>query len=123
MSRTATIRIESDTRSALARGVRGFSRAWRTGKDQGSDFTFESPAALFRSLTPARWAAIERLQTLGPSTLRGLARALDRDVKSVHRDIHALMAIGLVEKDDNGNVLVPFSRIRTEFELLPRQAA
>ena len=123
MSRTATIRIESDTSSALARGAGGFARAWRTGKDQGSDFTFESPAALFRSLTPARWAAIERLQALCPSTLRGLARALDRDVKSVHRDIHALMVVGLVEKDHNGNVLVPFSRIRTEFELLPRQAA
>ena len=123
MSRTATIRIESDTRSALARGVRGFSRAWRTGKDQGSDFTFESPAALFRSLTPTRWTAIERLQSLGASTLRGLARSLKRDVKSVHRDIHALMDVGLVEKDEEGNVFVPFSRIRTEFELLPRQAA
>ena len=123
MSRTATIRIENDTRTALARGARSFARAWRTGKDQGSDFTFESPAALFRSLTPARWMAIECLQALGPSTLRGLARSLDRDVKSVHRDIHALMDIGLVEKDENGNVLVPFSRIRTEFELLPRRAA
>ena len=49
--------------------------------------------------------------------------ALGRDVKSVHRDIHALIGIGLVEKDGSGNVLVPFSRIRTEFELQPRQAA
>jgi predicted transcriptional regulator len=123
MSRTATIRIERDARTALARGARGFARAWRTGKDQGSEFTFQSPAALFRSLTPARWAAIERLQGLGPSSLRGLARALDRDVKSVHRDIHALIEIGLVEKDSTGNVLVPFSRIRTEFDLQPRRAA
>ena len=123
MSRTATIRIESDTRSALSRGARGFARAWRSGKDQGSDFTFESPAALFRCLTPARWAALERLQALDPSTLRGLARALERDVKSVHRDIPALMVVGLVQKDDNGNVVVPFSRIRTEFELLPHKAA
>jgi hypothetical protein len=51
MNRTATIRIESGTGSALASGARGFARAWRTGKDQGSDFTFESPAALYRSLT------------------------------------------------------------------------
>ncbi len=123
MSRTATIRIESNARSALTRGARGFARAWRSGKDQGSDFTFESPAALFRALSPARWAAIERLQTLGPSTLRGLARALERDVKSVHRDIHALIDIGLVRKEDNGSVCVPFSRIRTEFELQPRKAA
>lgn len=123
MNRIATIRIESDTGSALKRGARGFSRAWRTGKVQGSDFTFESPAALFRSLTPARWAAIERLQALGPSTLRGLARALDRDIKSVHRDIHALIEIGIVTKDSKGCVLVPFSRIRTEFDLQPKQAA
>ena len=123
MNRTATIRIESDTGSALARGARRFERVWRTGKDQGSEITFESPAALFRSVTPARWAAIERLQALGPSTLRGLARALDRDVKSVHRDIHALIEIGLVTKDSKGSVLVPFSRIRTEFDILRKQAA
>lgn len=123
MRRTATIRIERATRSALARGARQFVRAWRTGKDQGSHFTFESPAALFRSLTPARWAAIEQLQALGPSTLRGLARALGRDVKSVHRDVHALIELGLVTKDSKGLVLVPFSRIRTEFDLLPRKAA
>jgi predicted transcriptional regulator len=123
MSRTATIRIERDARAALARGARRFERAWRTRRDQGSHFSFESPAALFRSLTPARWAAIECLQAIGPSTLRGLARALGRDVKSVHRDIHALLDLGLVAKDAGGRVLVPFSRIRTEFELLPRQAA
>ena len=123
MSRTATIRIERDSHAALARGTRQFLRAWRSGKDQGSEFTFESPAALFRSLTPARWEAIERLQALGPSTLRGLARALERDVKSVHRDIHALIDIGLVEKDSKGSVLVPFARIRTEFDLQPKRAA
>ena len=123
MSRTATIRIERDTHSALERGARQFVRAWRTGKDHGSHFSFESPAALFRSLTPARWAVIEQLQALGPATLRGLARALGRDVKSVHRDIHALIEIGLVTKDSKGRVLVPFSRIHTEFEILPRQAA
>lgn len=123
MSKTATIRIERDARSALARGARRFARAWRTGRDQGSDFTFESPAALFRSLTPARWAVIEQLQALGPSTLRGLSRALGRDVKSVHRDIHALIEIGLVEKDSEGRLLVPFARIRTEFELQPKHAA
>ncbi len=52
-----------------------------------------------------------------------LARALCRDVKSVHRDIHALIEIGLVTKDSKGSVLVPFSQIRTEFDLRPKQAA
>jgi predicted transcriptional regulator len=123
MSRTATIRIERNAAQALGRGARRFVRAWRTGKDQGSDFSFESPEALFRTLTPARWAVIEQLQKLGPSTLRGLARALERDVKAVHRDVHALAGIGLVAKDDSGRLLVPFSRIRAEFELFAARAA
>lgn len=123
MSRTATIRIERNSAEALGRGAQRFIRAWRTGKDQGSDFSFESPEALFRTLTPARWAVIERLQKLGPSTLRGLARALERDVKALHRDVHALTAIGLVVKDEKGRVLVPFSRIRAEFDIFATRAA
>jgi predicted transcriptional regulator len=47
---------------------------------------FESPAALFRILTAKRWELIERLQTTGPTALRGLARDLDRDVKRVHEE-------------------------------------
>ncbi len=79
--------------------------------------SFESPSALFRVITPARWTLIERLQALGPSSLRGLARALERDGKSVHRDVAALLAQGLVEKDETGKVLVPFARIRAGFDI------
>ncbi len=123
MKRTASIRIERDTAAALGRGARQFVRAWKTGRDLGSHFSFESPEALFRSLTPARRAVIERLQALGPSTLRGLARALGRDVKAVHRDAHALIAIGLVAKDSKGRLLVPFARIRAAFDLQAEHAA
>jgi arsenite-transporting ATPase len=76
----------------------------------------------FRPLV-VRTIPLQPREPVGIQALRGLARALDRDVKSVHRDIHALIGIGLVTKDSKGHVLVPFSRIRTEFELLPRQAA
>jgi predicted transcriptional regulator len=123
MSRTATIRIERSARAALERGARRFERAWKTGRDQGSHLSFESPEALFRVLTPGRWAVVERLQALGPSTLRGLARALERDVKAVHRDVHALVAIGLVVKDEESRLAVPFSRIHAEFDLQAEQPA
>jgi predicted transcriptional regulator len=58
-----------------------FVKAWKTGKSGGDLLQFESPAALFRVLTAKRWELIERLQTTGPTTVRGLARELDRDVK------------------------------------------
>lgn len=55
--------------------------------------------------------------------MRGLARELERDVKSVHRDVHALVAIGLVTKEEKGQLRVPFARIHAEFDLLARRAA
>lgn len=121
--RTMTIRIERDEKAALARMKAGFVRASRTGKYQGEHRSFESPAALFRVLTPTRWSLIERLQALGPYTLRGLARELGRDVKAVHRDVAALRAEGFIERDVEGRFLVPFSRIHAEFDLAGEEVA
>ena len=80
-------------------------------------FTFESPAALFRVLSPKRWDLLERLQSLGPSSLRGLARSLERDVKRVHEDVAALIEVGLIEKTEHGQIHVPFEVIEADFEL------
>ncbi len=45
-------------------------KAWKTGNSDGDLLQFESPAALFRVLTAKRWELIERLQTMGPTTIR-----------------------------------------------------
>lgn len=117
MRRSLTIRVERDEQRSRKRMREGFVRAWKTGRYQGEEFSFKSPEALFRALTPARWSVLARLQRTGPSTLRALARSLSRDVKAVHRDVQVLAALGFVEKDEAGMLFVPFSRIRTEFEL------
>ena len=59
-----TILIESDEAAARARLKGGFLRATRTRRYQGEVRSFESPAALFRVFTPARWSLIERLRQL-----------------------------------------------------------
>jgi hypothetical protein len=41
----------------------------------------------------------------------------------VYRDVHALIGFGFVVKDDKGRLLVPFSRIRAEFDIVGTQAA
>mgnify|MGYP001188954429 CR=1 FL=1 len=115
--RTMTILIESDEAAARGRMRRDFLRAARTRRYQGEVRSFESPAALFRVFTPARWSLIERLQSLGPVSLRGLARALERDVKSVHRDVQVLMQEDLVARDSEGRFCVPFDRIHAEFDM------
>lgn len=115
--RTMTILVEHDEGRARARMKTGFLRAMRSGKYQGEVRSYASPAALFRLLTPTRWTLIETLQGIGPSSLRGLARALKRDVKAVHRDVQALIAEGLIEKNEQGRILVPFARIHAEFDM------
>jgi predicted transcriptional regulator len=68
-------------------------------------------------IMPKRWELIERLQTIGPSSIRGLARALDRDVKRVHGDVVALVDRGLVERTEGRRVQVPFEVIHADFDL------
>lgn len=113
----ATIRIRRDTDAALKEMGERFAKAWKTGKSAGDTLEFESPAALFRLLTPKRWELIERLQQLGSISVRGLARELDRDVKRVHEDVRALMEYGLVARTDDGKFHVPYEVIHAEFDL------
>jgi len=115
--RAARIRIRKDTRDALHELGDVFVRAWKTGKAPGDIFEFESPKALFRILSPKRWELVETLQAAGPSSLRGLARRLGRDVKRVHEDAAALIEYGLIERNDAGKVFVPYDVIHIDFDL------
>ncbi len=113
----AIIRISSGDASVLKQSATRFKKAWVSAKPQPAVFTFSTPAQLFSVISPKRWELIERLQHVGPSTIRGLARALDRDVKRVHDDVTALMEWGIVERDEDGMVHVPFSVIHAAFDL------
>lgn len=115
--RKLTIRIRRDTKAALASLGKEFLRVWKTGKSAGDILDFESPAVLFRVLTPKRWELIEQLQSLGPSSVRALARALDRDVKRVHSDVTQLIERGLVDRTEDGEVYVPYEVIHADFDL------
>ena len=113
----ATIRIRRNSDTALREMGGRFVKAWRTGKSMGDTLEFESPAALFRVLTPKRWELIERLQRLGAVSLRGLARELERDVKRVHEDVQALMEYRLIARNEDGKFHVPYDVIHAEFDL------
>ena len=121
--RTATIRVRRK-HAAVAEDMRTqFVDAWKTGRYQGEYFDFESPAALFRVLSPKRWELLEKLQMGAPMGVRALARAIERDVRRVHDDTQALIEVGLVEKDSTGKLFVPFEEIRAHFALRKQAAA
>ena len=59
----AVLRIRRDTATALEEMGRRFTATWKSGRVASTRvFSFESPAALFRVLSPKRWELIERLQ-------------------------------------------------------------
>ena len=47
----------------------------------------------------------------GPLSIREAARRLDRDVKGVHGDVHALLNAGILQKT------VPFDAVRVDIML------
>ena len=74
------------------------------------------PAAL-KTLSPARWALLQKLREEGPLSIYELARRLGRDYKNVHTDVTQLAAIGLVERRGSAKVTVPWDLLRAELKL------
>ena len=117
--KNAVIEVREDSSAAMREMNESFKRTWESGvpADPLARFTFSSSAQLFSVFTPKRWELIERLQKIGPSSVRGLARALGRDVRRVHDDVMAMIEWGIVERNEAGKVLVPFDVIHIDFDL------
>jgi predicted transcriptional regulator len=109
----AHVEVRSDTKSALKEMRRDFKDAWSTGvaSEPVTKIIFSSVAQVFTIFNIKRWELIEQLQKIGPSTIRGLTRALGRDVRRVHDDVMVLIEWGIAEKDKDGKVFVPFDVI------------
>jgi len=87
------------------------------GKKQGSRISFATPELLFRLLTSKRWELIRALTGAGAVTIREAARRVNRDVKAVHGDVHALLNAGVFQKTASGLVIFPFDAIRVDMVL------
>ena len=109
--RTVTLEVSS-REEANRRLLRAFE-----GQPQGAFISFETPALLFKVLTQKRWELLSVLTGAGPVTLREAARRVERDVKAVHGDVHALLDTGLLQKTAEGRILFPFDAVRVNFVL------
>lgn len=110
--RTLELRV-GDARDALDR----FEAAWnrRTeGRKTLHVLSLGDLPLLLRTLTPARWELLDRLREAGPLSIYQLAKRLGRDYKNVHTDVSRMADIGLVEKDADGRVSVPWDVVRAE---------
>lgn len=73
--------------------------------------------AVLEALTPKRWELLERLRGEGPLAVFALAKRLRRDYKNVHTDVARLADLGLIERQADGRVAVPWDAVRAELRL------
>lgn len=98
--------------------MREFVQAWKSGKGQRSArIGFATPEVLWKVLSAKRWELLKALCGAGPVSIREAARRVGRDVKAVHGDVTALLAAGLLNRTESGNVEFPYDAVKVEFLL------
>lgn len=102
----------ADRDAVTRRAVRAFA-----GKRQGAHISFANESLLWKLLTAKRWALLKAMTGMGPVSIREAARRVERDVKAVHGDVHALLAAGLLDRDSDGRIHFPFDAVHVEFVL------
>ena len=108
---TVTLEVRS-----LADSLADFSQAWKSGQGSDARISFASDELLWKVLSAKRWAILKSMTGVGPLVLREIARRVERDVKAVHADVHALLKAGLIQRSDDG-FLFPYDEVHVDFML------
>ena len=100
--------------------ARRFVDAWRRA-ERGKSFrerrlAFESWDAIARVLTGKRMALLRYVRRHKVTSVRALAKALERDYSNVHADVQALRAAGLLETT-GGGVTADYDAIETKISI------
>ena len=103
--------IEVSKRGSAVRSARRQLVGARRGRTPDFRLSFESARMLFSELTPARVDLLDTLRRVGPCSVYALAKTAQRNYSNVHTDIGRLEELGLVERADDGSVLVPYEAV------------
>lgn len=103
--------IEVAKAGSAARAARQQLAAYRIGTSPDFRLSFESARSLFADLTPARVDLLDTLRRVGPCSVYALANAAARNYSNVHTDIARLEVLGLIERNEEGAVSVPYESV------------
>lgn len=93
------------------------------GEAQGAHITFASPELLLDTLQGSRWDILKLMIGAGPLPLPEVAQRLGNSVDRVHGDVRALLDVGLLERDQAGNLVFPYDAVHVNFTLRANQWA
>lgn len=117
--RQLTVKVSS-MKETLERFKDVWERAERGEKIEGAPLetvSFENAKLLMKTLSPRRLELLQQLHAMGKTSIRALAKRLDRDYSNVHEDVKALHHIGLIPQDSAGHYYMPWDKIVTEIPM------
>ena len=117
------VRVGGSVERSLAR----FGEALKTAKAGQKvkpyfGIGFRSMAQFGEVVTPKRWEPVEFIKASGPMTIYALAKRLNRHYRNVHKDVTAMIEWTVIEKDEAGQVFVPWDEIDVRWPLLKHAA-
>ena len=83
----------------------------RKGRAPDFHLSFESARSLFAELTPARLDLLDTLRRVGPCSVYALAKAAERNYSNVHTDVARMEELGLIERSEANEILVPYETV------------
>lgn len=78
---------------------------------------FHDVKTFLKYITPKRFELLDSLHHNGATSVRALAKLLNRHYKNVFDDVKLLEQIALVEKDETGLYSVPWDEVSATFKL------
>ena len=100
--------------------LRRLAKALDAGKRLGNadfELNFAEAGDLMAEISRERLRLLAALRTAGPLSVYALAKKLARNYSNVHADVKRLVALGLVERDEDKRVSVPWTQIRIHLPL------
>lgn len=84
---------------------------------------FATAAQLFAELTPKRMELLDTLKKSGPQSIYRLSKLVRRNYSNVHAAVAKLLELGLIAKNDEDKVFVPWDDIEIHVALSGSKAA
>ena len=103
--------IEVASKGAVFKTAAAQVAAARKGHAPDFHLSFESARSLFAELTPARLDLLDTLRRVGPCSVYALAKAAERNYSNVHTDVGRMEELGLIERTEDGEVMVPYESV------------
>lgn len=85
--------------------------------DADYQLNFPTASQLFTEITPKRLELLDTLKKTGPQSVYRLAKTLGRNYSNVHSSVVGLLNLGLIAKDADDRVYVPWDDVEIHVSL------